>query len=193
MEGSARTEGEVTRVIRELAGATPDRRKVLMDELVTMLAGELRERASRVMGRERSNHILQTTALFHETYLRLVSSRLSFEDRGHFLALSSRLMREILVDLARRTNAKKRGDGAVMTALDYETADRAMAVDPASLLDLNKAVSELDPEDQNLVELRFFYGLTLEETAEAMGLNYETLRKRWVSVRRELFHALNTR
>jgi len=191
MQGSAGAEDEVTKVIRELAGAAADRRKVLIDKLVTMLAGELRERASGLMGRERPNHILQTTALFHETYLRLVGSRLSFEDRGHFLAMASRMMREIVIDLARRANAKKRGDGAVMTALDYETADRAMAVDPASLLDLNKAVSSLDPEDQQLVELRFFYGLTLEETAEAMNVNYETLRKRWVGVRRELFHALS--
>lgn len=191
MEGSTSAEDEVARVIRELAGATADQRKNLIDELVTLLASELRERASGLMGRERSNHILQTTALFHETYLRLVGSRLSFEDRRHFLAMSSRMMREIVIDLARRAHAKKRGDGAVATALDYETADRAIAVDPASLLDLNRAVSELDAEDQELVELRFFYGLTLEETAEAMNLNYETLRKRWVGVRRELFHALN--
>lgn len=191
MEGSASAEDQVTQVICELAGAAPDRRKNLIDELVKLLARELRERASGLMARERSNHILQTTALFHETYLRLVSSRLSFEDHGHFLAMASRMMREIVIDLARRANAKKRGDGVVMTALDYETAERAIAIDPASLLDLNKAISELDPADQELVELRFFYGLTLEETAAAMNLNYETLRKRWVGVRRELYHALN--
>jgi RNA polymerase sigma factor (TIGR02999 family) len=191
MSASAGAEDNVAKVIREIAGAARERHKVLIDGLVTMLAGELRERASRLMGRERSNHILQTTALFHETYLRLVNSSLSFEDRQHFLAVSSRMMREIIIDLARRANAKKRGDGAKATALDYDTADRAIAVDPASLIDLNRAVSDLEPEDQRLVELRFFYGLTLEETAEAMNLNYETLRKRWVSVRRELFHALN--
>jgi RNA polymerase sigma factor (TIGR02999 family) len=191
VEGSAGAEDHVTKVIRELTGATADRRKDLIDELVKLLARELRERASGLMARERSNHILQTTALFHETYLRLVSSRLSFEDRGHFLAMASRMMREIVIDLARRANAKKRGDGVVVTALDYETAERAIAIDPASLLDLNNAISELDPADQELVELRFFYGLTLEETAGAMNLNYETLRKRWVGVRRELYHALN--
>jgi RNA polymerase sigma factor (TIGR02999 family) len=190
VEGSPRAQDEVAAVIRELAGATPERRKDLIDGLVTILAGELRERASGFMGRERPNHILQTTALFHETYLRLVSSKLSFEDRQHFLAVSSRMMREIVIDVARRAHAKKRGDGARITALDYETADRAMAQDPASLIDLNRAVSELDADDQKLVELRYFYGLTLEETAEAMGVNYETLRKRWVGVRRELYHAL---
>jgi RNA polymerase sigma factor (TIGR02999 family) len=193
MEGSARAEDEITRAVRELAGATPENRKLLIDKLVTMLAGELRERASGLMGRERPNHILQTTALFHETYLRLVTSKLSFEDRGHFLAVASRVMREVVIDLARRAHAKKRGSGAVLTALDYETADHAIAVDPASLLDLNNAVSELDAEDQKLVDLRFFYGLTLEETADAMGVNYETLRKRWVGIRRELYHALNAR
>jgi RNA polymerase sigma factor (TIGR02999 family) len=183
-------EQDVTSLIRELGGAVGGRRREIIGELVTLLAGELRERASRLMGGERRNHILQTTALFHETYLRLVNSKLTFEDRRHFVAMSSRLMHEIIIDLARQAHTKKRGDGVAATALDYETADRALAIDPAQLLDLNNAVAKLDPEDQELVELRFFYGLTLEETAEAMNLNYETLRKRWVGVRRELFHAL---
>jgi RNA polymerase sigma factor (TIGR02999 family) len=193
MEGPRRERDEIGQVIRELADAADPQRKKLIDELVTTLAGELRERASRLMGRERPNHILQTTALFHETYLRLVSSKLSFEDRQHFLAVASRMMREIVIDMARRTHAKKRGDGMAMTVLEYETADRAIVSDPSSLLDLDRALSELEPEDQKLVELRFFYGLSLEESAEAMDLNYETFRKRWVGVRRELFHALSPR
>ena len=184
------TEDKVSRLIRELAGATLDRRTAIMGELVTLLADELRQRASRLMGSERPGHILQTTALFHETFLRLVTCKLSFEDRRHFLTMSSRLMREIIIDLARRARTEKRGKGVVLTALDYDTADRALAVDPALLLDLNNAVADLDPEDRELVELRFFYGLTLEETAEAMNLNYETLRKRWISIRRELYHSL---
>ena len=190
MGGQPSTEESVTRLIRELAEAAPGRRREIVDELVTLLAGELRERASRLMAGERRGHILQTTALFHETYLRLVASKLAFEDRCHFVATSSRLMHEIVIDLARRAHTKKRGDGVAFTALDYETADRALALDPAQLLDLNNAVASLAPEDQELVDLRFFYGLTLEETAEAMNLNYETLRKRWVSVRRQLYHTL---
>jgi RNA polymerase sigma factor (TIGR02999 family) len=191
MGGVGSTDYEVNRVIRKLSESAPEKRKNIIDELVTLLSSELRERASGLMGRERSNHILQTTALFHETYLRLVSSRLSFDDRRHFLAMSSRMMRQIVIDIARRAKARKRGDGAAMTGLDYETADKAFAVDPALLLDINRAIGELDREDQELIELRFFYGLTLEETAEAMNLTYGTLRKRWVGVRRELFHALN--
>jgi RNA polymerase sigma factor (TIGR02999 family) len=191
MEGPARVEDPATKIIRDLRNVAPQERKRLIGELVTILAGELRERASFLMGRERPNHILQTTALFHETYLRLVASKLSFEDRQHFISVSSRMMRSIVIDMARRTNAKKRGEGAVMTALDYESADRAIALDPASLLDLDRAISELEADDQKLIELKFFYGFTLEESAEAMGLNYETFRKRWVSVRRELYHALS--
>jgi RNA polymerase sigma factor (sigma-70 family) len=100
------------------------------------------------------------------------------------------MMHEIVIDLARRAHTQKRGDGVALTALDYETADRALAVDPALLLDLHNAVAGLDAEDRELVELRFFYGLTLEETADAMRLNYETLRKRWIGVRRELYHSI---
>jgi RNA polymerase sigma factor (TIGR02999 family) len=183
-------EDDVSKLICELKSAEPGRRRVILGELVTALAGELRERASRLMAGERPNHLLQTTALFHETYLRLVSSKLSFEDRRHFLALSSRIMHEIIIDLARRTRTQKRGQGVAITALDYETADRALAMDPAVLLDLHNALEALDPEDRELVELRFFYGLTLEETAAALNVNYETLRKRWVVVRRELYHSL---
>src|SRR5689334_20804191 len=125
VQGPANTEDKITSILVELAGSTADRRKHVIGELVSMLASELRERASGLMGRERPNHRLQTTALFHETYLRLVSSKLTFEDRQHFLAMSSRMMREIVIDTARRAHAKKRGDGAVVTALDYETAERA--------------------------------------------------------------------
>src|SRR5690348_7982352 len=176
---------EVSGLISELKSADPDRRHAILGEIVTELTGELRERASRLMAGERPNHLLQTTALFHETYLRLVSSKLSFEDRRHFLAMSSRMMHEIIIDLARRMRTHKRGQGVAATALDYETADRALAVDPAVLLDLHNALEALDPDDRQLVELRFFYGLTLEETADAMDLNYETLRKRWIGVRRQ--------
>ena len=180
----------ITRVFGELAHAAVPERKAIIDRLVLLCASELRQRASYLMGRERPNHMLQTTALFNETYLRLVNSNLSFEDRRHFLAMSARLMREIMVDAARRSNAQKRGEGIVATALDYDTADQAAALDPASLIDLNNALANLGPEEQELVELRFFYGLTLEETAQAMSVNYEALRKRWVSVRRQLFHSL---
>jgi RNA polymerase sigma factor (TIGR02999 family) len=155
MGGAGSTDDEVNRVIRKLSESTPEKRKNIIDELVTLLSSELRERASGLMGRERSNHILQTTALFHETYLRLVSSRLSFDDRRHFLAMSSRMMREIVIDMARRAKARKRGDGAAMTGLDYETADKAFAVDPALLLDINRAIGELDREDQELSSCDF--------------------------------------
>src|SRR4051794_4418266 len=101
-------EDEVSRLISELKSAGPDRRKEILGKIVTALTGELRERASRLMAGERSDHLLQTTALFHETYLRLVSSKLSFEDRRHFLAMASRLMHEIIIDLARRMRSQKR-------------------------------------------------------------------------------------
>ena len=181
---------QISKLIEELPHAQAEQRKGIIGDLVVLLRVELRERASRLMAAERPGHMLQTTALFHETYIRLVTSKLSFDDRCQFLGMSSRIMREIIIDLARRTNALKRGKGIAVTALDHDNAEQALAIDPASLLDLNRAIDSLDPQDQKLIELRFFYGLSLEETAEAMNLNYETLRKRWISARRELYHAL---
>jgi RNA polymerase sigma factor (TIGR02999 family) len=180
---------QVTVLLQQLPSADRLRRKQILDEVVTVLAGELREQARYRMVREPAGHILQATALLNEFYLRVIKSELEFEDRRHFLLAAARIMRNIIVDEARRFRARKR-NAALQTALDYEHAGEAVGSDPLSILELNEALSKLAPEDVNVVDLRYFYGLTLEETAEAMNIEYEALRKRWVKIRRRLYKLL---
>lgn len=184
--------GEVTTLLQDLPSADKVKRKQILDQVVTLLAGELRERARYRMALEPAGHILQATALLNEFYLRVVNSEIPFEDRQHFMLAAARIMRNIVVDEARRFRAEKRGGRLQETALDYENAGKAAAANPDSILDLNEAVEKLPTEDARLIELRFFYGLTLEETATTMGIEYEALRKRWVRIRRQLYKLLVT-
>jgi RNA polymerase sigma factor (TIGR02999 family) len=185
-----RMASQVTILLQELPSAGQAKRKLILDEVVSLLADELRDQARYRMALEPAKHILQATALLNEFYLRLVNSRLEFEDRQHFLWSAARIMRHIVVDEARRFRAEKRGGGQHETALNYADAGQAVASDPDSIIDLNEAMATLNEEDVKLVELRYFYGLTLQETAEAMDIEYETLRKRWVRVRRQLYKLL---
>jgi RNA polymerase sigma-70 factor, ECF subfamily len=182
--------GQVTVLLQELATADRSKRKQILDEVVTLLADQLREQAQYRMALEPAGHILQATALLSEFYLKVVKSQLNFEDRQHFLLAAARIMRHIVVDEARRFRAGKRGKGQPGTALDYNDVGKALGADPNSIIDLDDALSQLAAEDVQLVELRYFYGLTFEETAEAMNLEYETIRKRWVRVRRQLYKLL---
>jgi RNA polymerase sigma factor (TIGR02999 family) len=181
---------QVTILLQDLSSAGEASRKRILDQVVTLLESELREQARRRMANEPAQHVLQPTALLSEFYLRIIQSRLTFEDRQHFLLVAARMMRNIVVDEARRFRSAKRGAGQHATALDFESADQAAQSDPESLIALNEALGQLTPDDERLVELRFFYGLTLEQTADAMGIEYETLRKRWVRVRRQLYKML---
>lgn len=184
--------GDITVLLDELPAADSAKRKQILDRVVALLADELRDQARYRMALEPAGHILQATALLNEFYLRIVKSKLAFVDRQHFLTAAARIMRHIVVDEARRFRAEKRGSGEAGIALDYANAGEAVGTDPSSIIAINEALSKLDPEDVKLVELRFFYGLTIEETAETMEIGYETLRKRWVRVRRQLYKLLAT-
>ena len=183
--------GQVTLLLQELPSADRSKRKQILDQVVAALTEELREQAKYRMALEPAGHILQATALLNEFYLRVIKSKLAFEDRQHFLMSAARIMRHIVVDEARRYRAEKRGGGDPGTALNGD-AGQAIANDPEAIIAINEALSRLHPDDVKLVDLRFFYGLTLEETAEAMDLEYETLRKRWVRVRRQLYKLLKS-
>jgi RNA polymerase sigma-70 factor (ECF subfamily) len=148
---------------------------------VPLVHGELRRLARREMNRERSGHTFQTTDLVNEAYLRLIDvSRVKWQDRAHFFAMSSRLMRRILVDHARARKSRKRGGGASPVALDETlivSADRG--ADLVALDDALQALAEVDVRKSQVVELRFFGGLTAEETAEALGVSIDTVRRDW--------------
>jgi len=152
-----------------------------LDELVPIVHQELRRLARLQLRGERINHTLQTTALVNEAFIRLVDlRRIRWQDRAHFLSLSARLMRRILVDHARSRNYQKRGGGAVNVALDETLVGSAER--GADLVALDDALEELareDPRKSQVVELRFFGGLSVEETAEALKVSPETVLRDW--------------
>lgn len=152
-----------------------------LDELVPIVHQELRRLARLQMRGERDNHTLQTTALVNEAFIRLVDlRRIRWQDRAHFLALSARLMRRILVDHARSRNYRKRGGGAVNVALDDSIdMSRERGADLVALDDALESLARVDPRKGQVVELRFFGGLSVDETAEALGISAETALRDW--------------
>lgn len=152
-----------------------------LDALLPVVYEELRRLAHRAMKREPAGHLLQTTALVNEAYLNLVDARkVMWRDRAHFFAISAKLMREILVHYARGRDAQKRGGGLRRISLD-ESVLCAPAPD-ADLLDLDDALTALNSVDERKsrgVELRFFGGMTLDETAEVLGVSADTVARDW--------------
>jgi RNA polymerase sigma factor (TIGR02999 family) len=162
-------------------------------QLIPLVYEELRKVAHRYMRWERPGHTLQTTALVHETYLRLLESRrVRWQNRSHFLAISAQLMRRILVDFARSRNALKRGAGAPRVPLDesrHQGADST--VDFEALDDVLDALSTLDARKARVVELRFFGGLGVEETAHVLDVSTDTVRRDWKLARAWLLRELS--
>jgi RNA polymerase sigma factor (TIGR02999 family) len=158
------------------------------ERLFPLLYGELRRQAARYMRRERRGHTLQPSGLVHEAYMRLAGAPgLDWHSRAQFFAIAARVMRQVLVDHARRKRAAKR-EGCHVTFDDAE----APAV-PLELLDLEGALEELvalDPRQAKVVELRFFGGLDVDETAEVLGLSARTVKREWQTARAWLQHRL---
>ena len=164
--------------------------KAALDELMPVIHSELRRLARRYMARERSGHTLQTTALINEAYLRLVDQQgVEWQDRAHFFAVSAQIMRHILVDHARKYQSDKRGAGAEKVPLDeviIANQERA-----AELVTLDQALDDLatlDPRQSQIVELRFFGGLTVEETAVVMKIAPITVMREWRTAKAWLRH-----
>jgi RNA polymerase sigma factor (TIGR02999 family) len=164
-----------------------------LDQLVPLVHDELRRRARRVMVHERADHSLQPTALVNEVYLRLVDMRqVQWTDRAHFLALAARLMRRILVDLARSQLTQKRGAGAVSVSLDENSimAPGRSRENLVALDDALQTLAALDPRRSQVVELRFFAGLDVDETAEVLKVSRRTVMRDWTLARTWLFREL---
>ncbi|MGH9834176.1 MAG: sigma-70 family RNA polymerase sigma factor [Blastocatellia bacterium] len=179
---------EVTQLL--LAWSEGD--KAAMDQLIPLVYGELRRLAKHHMRRERAGHTLQTTALIHEAYLRLIdASQSRLENPRYFFAAASRLMRQVLTDLARERGSRKRGGAAEQVSLDEalmvsEQRDEGLlALDEAL-----RALAELDARKSQVVELRFFGGLRVEETAEALDVSVETVHRDWRLARSWLLRKL---
>jgi RNA polymerase sigma factor (TIGR02999 family) len=166
-----------------------------LQHLLPVVHAELRRLARREMRRERAGHTLQTTALVNEAYLRLIDlGRISWNDRAHFFAMSARLMRRILVDHARARRYQKRGGGATLVPFDEE---RTVAVEPGTDLvaldDALEALAALDARKSRVVELRFFGGLSVEETATVLGVSPGTVMRDWRLAKAWLLKELDSR
>ncbi len=163
-----------------------------IEALLPLVYAELRRLASSYMRREREGHTLGATGLVHEAYLRLVDqNRVEWRDRAHFFGVSANLMRQILVDHARSRQAGKRGGGVEKVAFHPELD--AASSRPAEVVAVDEALEELaklDPDKARLVELRFFGGLSIEETAAVMGISVPTVNRHWRLAKTWLFGRL---
>jgi RNA polymerase sigma factor (TIGR02999 family) len=156
-----------------------------LDALLPVVYKELRRLAHVHLQKERPDHTLQSAALVHEAYLRLIGlSAPQWESRAHFFAIAAGLMRQILVDYARRHNAKKRGGSLCKVSLnDATTASRRKDVDVVALDDALKTLAKIDPRQSRVVELRFFAGLSLQEISDAMEIAPATVQRDWTAAR----------
>jgi RNA polymerase sigma factor (TIGR02999 family) len=152
-----------------------------LDELMPLVYNELRAVARRYLARERPGHTLQSTALVNEAYLKLIGQRdVQWQNRAHFFGVAAQLMRRLLVDHARRRKRAKRGSGGTrITLVEGLASVEPVDLDAIALDDALKSLEQLDPKKGRLVELRFFGGLTIEETAEVMGTSAGTVKREW--------------
>lgn len=172
--------GEVTRLLGEIGRG----RKEAINDLLPLVYDELHRLARGYFRRERGEHTLQPTALVHEAYIRLVDQRTPLQSRSHFLAVAATQMRRVLLDYARKHHAARRGGDDRKVLLEDTMAICEQHPVDMILLDVAlEKLAALDPGQAQLVELRFFGGLSVEETAEAMGTSPATVKRSWSSAR----------
>ena len=182
---------QITRLLHEWQGGSQD----ALDRLIPLVYDELHTLASRQLTREWRHDRLQTTAVVNEAYLKLFGQReIDWQNRGHFFAIAAQLMRRILVDHARRQLRQKRGSGDVAVELDEGLAAPDAPIDAVDALDLDRALDkleQLDPDQARIVEMRFFGGLTVEETAAALSISPATVKREWALAKGWLFRELS--
>lgn len=181
--------------ITQLLQRWRDGNREALDALLPLVYEELRRLAHRHLRNERAEHTLQSSALVHEAYLRLLGQDFPhWEGRTHFFAIAAQLMRQILVDYARRHRASKRGSGVCMLTLgDVDALPQRKDVDVVALNDALNSLAEIDPRQSHVVELRFFAGLSLEETSEVMGIGTATVQRDWTAARAWLHREISRR
>ena len=180
---------DVTALLLEWSGGN----RAALDELMPLIYAEFRQLASRALSRERPNHTLQSTALAHELYLKLIDQkRTQWRDREHFFAMASQIIRRILVDYARRLHAQRRGGLDTRITLDEALApqqDRDLNL--VELDDALEALSQIDSQQARIIELRFFGGLSIEATGRILGVSPSTVNREWNLARAWLYRELS--
>jgi RNA polymerase sigma factor (TIGR02999 family) len=179
--------------IAQLLADWSNRDPAARERLVPIVYDELRRLAHYYMRGERTGHTLQTTALVNEVYLRLAGiDGMRWRDRAHFFAMAATLMRRVLVDYARQRAREKRGAGVSVTSLGEHAVAVQPAVDIVALDEALQRLATVDPQQSRVVELRFFAGLSVDETAEALGISPATVKRDWATARLWLFNELRT-
>ncbi len=179
--------------VTELLVAWGNGNQEALDKLMPLVYEELRRLAHRYMGRENPGHTLQTTALVNEAYFRLVDQKhVHWQNRAHFFAISAQLMRRILIDHARSHRYAKRGGGAPRVSLDEgAVVVQEQAADLIALDDALKSLATIDERKSTIVELRFFGGLNVEETAEALKISTRTVMREWSLAKAWLYRTIS--
>jgi len=164
-----------------------------LDALLPLVYGELRRIARHYLQKERPGHTLQSTALVNEAYVRMVAQDFpQWQNRAHFFAVAAQLMRQILVDYARSHRASKRGGDVYKVALDEaEERPQSADVDIIALDDALKTLAGLDAQQSRVVELKFFGGLSIDDTAEVLGISASTVKRDWITARAWLYRELD--
>ena len=186
----APTPAEITRILHEWQAGSRE----ALDRLMPIVYDELRVLASRQLAREWRHDRMQTTAVVNEAYVKLFGQReVDWHNRGHFFAIAAQMMRRILVDHARHELSEKRGGGGIHMELQDAEEQPATTVDAVDAIALDLALQKLealDPEQGRIVELRFFGGLTVEETAAALGISARTVKREWALAKGWLYREL---
>jgi RNA polymerase sigma factor (TIGR02999 family) len=166
-----------------------------LEKLTPLVYQELKRLAARYLRRERREHTLQSTALVHEAWLRLIDqNHVHWQNRAQFFGIAGEMIRRILIDHARNRQAVKRGDGAIKLSLDEALgAPDRRDFDLVALDDALKDLANFDPKQGKLVELRFFAGLSIEESAEVLGVSPATVKREWAAAKAWLYRELSTR
>ena len=169
---------DVTQMLKDWS----DGNQNIFDKLMPLVYEELRRQASRYLRKERSNHTLQTTALIHEAYLKLIDQKnVEWQNRAHFFAIAAQAMRRILVDYARERHRAKRGGAAENLSLEKAAfiVSKEKSLDLVALDEALTRLSKFDERQARVVELKFFSGLDIDETAEVLGVSNATVRRDW--------------
>mgnify|MGYP001220124107 CR=1 FL=1 len=178
MSPSSPGDADVTRLLHEWR----DGKQEALDRLIPLVYAELRAQAARYLSRERPDRMLQTTALVHEAYVKLVDQRsVEWQNRAHFFAIAAQLMRRILVDHARKKNYQKRGGDMVKVPWDtgLVVTSESRGPDLEALDDALEALAKMDERKAKVVEMKFFGGMTVEETAAALKVSPDTVMRDW--------------
>lgn len=195
LESLCKVAPDITALLHDVGAGQP----AALDRLVEVAYPELRRIAHRHCGRKRQSATLQCTAIVHEAWLRLAQAeKTTWNDRAHFFAFASRLMRSILIDYARAKNSLKRGGGTpALTLIDTDAVASPPDIDVLALNEALEDLEKLDPMQGRIVELRYFSGLSIPETAEATGVSESTVKREWIVaktwIRRRLLEGKNVR